>query len=66
MALPEKLEYIRRNYPEVYGAIEADVPHIIKHPESPTAEDVDHYNFWVGAILDDEIADNLFCSFIPE
>ena len=54
MTLKEKLEYLREHYPEVLGAIKADVPNIVEDPEHPTSHDLDHYNFWIDAILDDD------------
>lgn len=54
MTLSKKLEYLRNHYPEIVGALEADTPQLVKDPENPSARDIDHYNFWIDAIDEDE------------
>lgn len=54
MTLQEKLDYIRKNHPEVYEAICIDAPSVVENPTNPSERDLDHYNFWVDAIDEDE------------
>ena len=52
--LREKVQFIKENYPEVYMTLEVCVPNLLENPENPTPEDLDHYNFWVDSIDEDE------------
>ena len=54
MTLKEKLEYLRTHHPEIYETLQIVVPNLVEDPEHPTEEDVDHYNFWIDAIDEDE------------
>ena len=54
MTLREKLKYLQENYPEVYQVLEEVVPELVKNPESPCYNDVDHYNFCIDSIDEDE------------
>jgi len=54
MTLEEKLKEIEEKYPEVYWALCADVPDLIARPSEASKRDLDHYNFWIDAIDEDE------------
>lgn len=54
MTLREKLNYLEENHPEVYKVLEEVVPELVKNPENPSYNDVDHYNFWIDSIDEDE------------
>jgi len=54
MTLEEKLRYIQEHHPEVYAVLEECVPNLVADPDNPTEEDVDHYNFWIDSIDENE------------
>ena len=60
MTLEEKLSEVREKYPEVYEAICVDAPELVGNPSEASAEDLDHYNFWIDAILDEDDAQHLY------
>ena len=60
MTLQEKLEELKVNHPEIYEVLCTTVPDLVARPSSPTAKDLDHYNFWIDAILDEDEAQHLY------
>lgn len=54
MTLREKLREIEENYPEIYEVLSNTLPDLVNNPESPSVIDLDHYNFWIDAIDEDE------------
>ena len=54
MTLRAKLDYLRFNYPEILEALKVCVPNLVKNPDNPTPEDVNHYNFWIDSIDEDK------------
>jgi len=54
MTLEEKLRYLQENHPEIYEVLCITVPGLVENPSSPTAKDLDQYNFWIDAIDEDE------------
>lgn len=54
MTLEQKLRYLEENHPEIYQVLCTNVPGLVDNPSSPTAEDLDTYNFWIDAIDEDE------------
>ena len=53
MSLQEKLRCLEENYPEIYAVLCNNLPNLVANPSSPSAEDLDEYNFWIDAITDD-------------
>lgn len=54
MTLEEKLRYIEEHHPEVHAVLKVCVPNLVDNPDNPTEKDVDHYNFWIDSIDEDE------------
>jgi len=54
MTLREKLQYLEENHPEVYETLCLVVPDLVNDPENYSVEDIDHYNFWIDTIDEDE------------
>ena len=54
MTLREKLRVIKEDYPEVYEVLKVCVPNLVENPEDPSLDDLDHYNFWIDSIDEDE------------
>lgn len=52
--LREKLREIEEKYPEIYEVLCSNLPDLVNDPESPSAKDLDEYNFWIDAIDEDE------------
>lgn len=57
MTLRTKLDYLRFNHPLILEVLRICVPNLIKNPDNPTPEDVDHYNFWIDSLDEDEAQD---------
>jgi hypothetical protein len=60
MTLEEKLKEVKETHPEIYAILEAEVPDLIEHPDNPKVEELDNYNFWIDAILDEDYAQQLY------
>ena len=60
MTLSMKLKYLRKHYPEILEAIKINAPNLIENPNNPSERDIDHYNFWIDAILDEDEAQPLY------
>ncbi len=54
MTLGTKLDYLRFNHPEILEILRQVVPNLVKDPDHPSEEDLDHYNFWIDALDEDE------------
>jgi len=54
MTLEEKLKEIENNHPEIYKVLCINMPDLVAQPSSPSARDLDEYNFWIDAIDEDE------------
>jgi len=48
MSRAEKLNYIKKNFLELYAILEKDVPKLIETPEEASASDIATYNNWVA------------------
>ena len=53
MTLEQKLQNLKKAYPEIYQVIFNNLPNLVEDPEHPTAEDIEKYNLYLDAIQDD-------------
>lgn len=54
MTLKQKLEILKKDYPLIYKVLCHNVPKLVANPSSPSARDLDEYNFWIDSIDEDE------------
>lgn len=60
MTLAEKLRYLEEHYPEIHQVVCSVVPNLVANPDNPSEKDLDHYNFWIDGILDEDDAQQLY------
>ena len=54
MTLREKLRYISEHHPQLYELLKQVLPALVSRPETATSGDIDHYNFWIDSLDEDE------------
>lgn len=57
MTRTEKIEYIKKEYPDLYLQLKNTVPLLILEPEEPTITEIHIYNqfiVWYSGFLEDE------------
>lgn len=60
MTLAEKLRYLEEQYPEAHQVVCSVVPNLVSHPDSPSEDDVDFYNYMIDEVLDEDDAEQLY------
>lgn len=60
MTLAEKLRYLEEHYPEAYQVVCCVVPNLASHPDNPSDDDIDFYNFMIDEVLDEYDYEQLY------